>query len=222
MSKDQNQKSNILKRYWKAYGGFGAIFSSYYFYSAILITGLLYPAWTQSGWWETVLSVMPNLLGFTLGGFAMWVAIGDENFKATISGSKSSDEPSPFMVVNATFAHFIFLQIFSILLALVNKAYNIQLPNGHFLIEFWGEHLKLATTAFYGLGYFTFIYALLSSLASVVALFSVSSWYDDYQGDGTAAKFAAMLKQEEKNEQMRERIRVLKEQERQLDQELDS
>lgn len=195
---------NIVKRYWVSYGGFKAIFTSYFFYGAILLSALLYPHWSTTGWWDTVLSVMPNLLGFTLGGFAMWVAVGDENFKATIAGvSKDNpDDISPFMEVNATFAHFIFLQIFSIIFALINKAYDVALSQDHVLVLLFGSHLNVATLLFYYFSYFVFIYALLSAIASVLALFRVSHWYDDYQAQGTGQKIAAFLKGEALREEL--------------------
>ncbi|ENH2287126.1 MULTISPECIES: hypothetical protein [Vibrio harveyi group] len=208
----EEKSVGILNRYWKAYGGFPAIFRSVFFYVAILLSAILYPAWSQEGWWDTVLSVMPNLLGFTLGGFAMWVAIGDENFKATIAGTSSSDEPSPFMAVNATFAHFIFLQILSILLALVNKAYNITLSNDHILVVIWGSYINQATLWFYYFSYFVFIYALLSSLASVIALFRVSYWYDDYQSKGIGDKIRKFVEHEKRIEELEKRRDAAKQQ----------
>lgn len=51
------------------------------FLVCFLMTVILYPSWSHQGWWNDILSLMPNLLGFSLGGFAMWIAIGDEAFK---------------------------------------------------------------------------------------------------------------------------------------------
>ncbi|HGY9582011.1 TPA: hypothetical protein ACOJQP_000372 [Vibrio harveyi] len=204
-------QENVIRRYWKAYGGIKALFSSAFFYLAIAFTALLYTQWTKTGWWDTVLSVMPNLLGFTLGGFAMWVAIGDEDFKATISGVDEGDpnEVSPFMEVNATFAHFIFLQVFSILCAVVNKAYDVTLPADHVIVKALGDKFELVTLGFYAFSYFLFIYALLSALGSVLALFSVSACYDDYQSKGTGKKIRELLKKEQELEDMRKRKREL-------------
>ena len=172
---------NILARYWKAYGGWKAVVTSVYFWVAVFLTGLLHPQWMKAGWWGDVLSIMPSVLGFSLGGFAMWVAIGDEKFKALISGSDGDGLPSPFMEVNATFAHFILLQLVSVLLAVVAKAYDIPVTKSHWLYAIWGENLALATSMFYCFSYFIFIYALLTAFAAVLALFRVSSWYDDMQ-----------------------------------------
>ncbi len=172
---------NIIVRYWKAYGGFAAVFTSAYFWLAIALTVLLFPRWSETGWWDDIISIMPSVLGFSLGGFAMWVAIGDEKFKSLIAGGDKDGSPSPFMEVNATFAHFILLQLTSLLIAIVAKGYNIILPHGHWLSLIWGDNLAKATLGFYAFGYFVFLYALLTAFAAVLALFRVSSWYDDMQ-----------------------------------------
>jgi len=173
-------EENIVKRYWIAYGGLAAVCKSIFFWLAILLTILLYPSWSNGEWWSDTLSIMPNLLGFSLGGFAMWVAIGDEKFKELIAGSDDG-LPSPFMEVNATFAHFILLQLLSIVIALVAKAYGTVLPSDHWIVCIAGDYLREFTLVGYGLGYFIFVYALLTAFAAVLALFRISSWYDDMQ-----------------------------------------
>ena len=124
---------------------------------------------------------MPNLLGFSLGGYAMWIAIGDDNFRKLISGEDEDGEPSPYMEVNAAFVHFIILQILSMVLALIAKSYYFPLSPNHYLIENFGDYLVIASLIGYGISYFIFIYALLSALAATLALLRVSSWYDMHQ-----------------------------------------
>ena len=92
-----NKKENIFSRYWHAYGGFSALMTSYYFWISILISCLLYPFWSREGWWDDVLGIMPDLVGFSLGGFAMWIAIGDDSFRQLISGVNEDGTPSPYM-----------------------------------------------------------------------------------------------------------------------------
>jgi hypothetical protein len=111
----QAMTENIVARYWRAYGGKKALIRSPYLWAALFITVLLYPEWSTAGWWHDVLTVMRNLLGFTLGGYAMWIAIGDDEFRLLISGEEDDGKPSPYMEVNATFVHFIILQIISII-----------------------------------------------------------------------------------------------------------
>ncbi|HDV1994505.1 TPA: hypothetical protein RHX29_004600, partial [Escherichia coli] len=107
---------------------------------------------------------MPNLLGFSLGGFAMWIAIGDEAFKKIITGDEESEngevEYSPYMSVNATFVHFILLQLLTIITALVTKAYSSILINNAFMYYYLGVAYRYVLLTFSFFAYFIFIYSV--------------------------------------------------------------
>jgi hypothetical protein len=170
---------SIFSHYWKTYGGFNALFKSGYMWSAIILTLLLFPNWLKEPWWNDALSIVPGLLGFSLGGFAMWVAIGDEKFKSLIAGSDKLDEPSAFMEVNSTFAHFILLQIVSIIYSTLCKAYLLSHEVYSYLFSYIGIYLNLWGYFVYFIGYFLFIYCLTTAIATVFALYRISKWYDD-------------------------------------------
>nr|WP_278426620.1 hypothetical protein [Pantoea dispersa] len=181
----QKKESNsALARYWKIYGGTYAVLRSSYFWCAIFMTVVLYPSWSHRGWWNDILSLMPNLLGFSLGGFAMWIAIGDEGFKRIITGDEQKKnggvEYSPYMSVNATFVHFILLQLMTIVTALVTKAYSSILTNNAFMYYYLGSSYKLILLGFSFIAYFLFVYSVFSALAAVLAIFRVSSWYNTF------------------------------------------
>ncbi|EOV7028415.1 TPA: hypothetical protein ACPY94_003015 [Yersinia enterocolitica] len=181
---EETKTQSALARYWEVYGGFNAIFRSPYFWSAIVMTLILYPSWSHSGWWNDILSLMPNLLGFSLGGFAMWIAIGDESFKKFIAGDDIDDngevEFSPYMSVNATFVHFILLQLLTIIAALITKAYSPMLINNAYLYFYLGVYYKYALYFMSFIAYFLFIYSVFSALAAVLAIFRVSNWYNTF------------------------------------------
>lgn len=171
----------ILVRYWRTYGGFAALFSSAYFYIAIILSALMAPAWIGNPWHEIVLSVMPNVLGFSLGGYALLVAIGDENFRALISGEDEEGEASPYMEVNAAFVHFIMMQLLSLICALFSSAYYFKLDQNGKVAEVVNElGIPLEELVLMGnfIGYTMFIYALLTAVAATLSIFRVSSWYD--------------------------------------------
>ncbi|MBS9903210.1 hypothetical protein [Vibrio alginolyticus] len=172
-----DESKSAFSEYWEAYGGLKALFSSYYLWLAVVITFALFPAWTdvKAKWWADILSIMPNMLGFTLGGYAMWVAIGDDKFKQAISGREDDEdqEPSPFMVTNATFVHFLLLQVSAIIFALFGKTYD--------KIVIFTETQEILAIAYSGFSYFIFIYAILTAIAAVFALLKVSSWFDMFQ-----------------------------------------
>lgn len=180
--------SNIVAVYWRSYGGFKALFSSPYLRAAFILSLMLYPQWSQPNWWDLVLSIMPNLLGFSLGGFAMWIAIGDDDFRKLISGEVGDNEPSPYMEVNAAFVHFVILQMLALFCALFAKAYYFPLPPDHFILALLGDNFYILCLIGNFLGYMIFIYALLSAVAATLALLHVTSWYDLDQTKKNAAK----------------------------------
>ncbi|WP_286233384.1 hypothetical protein [Thalassotalea sediminis] len=181
---------SILNRYWRTYGGFSALIKSYYLWISVVITAVLFPHWSSTNWWDDVLSIMPNLLGFSLGGYAMWIAIGDDNFRKLISGEDDDGQASPYMEVNAAFVHFIILQILSMLLGLTAKAYSFSVENDNSVVIFFGEYYEFLCLAGYSFSYFIFIYALLSALAATLALLRVSSWYDKFQSQTPETKLS--------------------------------
>jgi hypothetical protein len=176
------ESKSPLGKYWYAYGGFTALIKSKYFWFSIAYTLILFRSWAVGNqWWNDVLSIVPGLLGFSLGGFAIWVAIGDDKFRSLIVGSEDPKEPSPFMEINATFAHFIVVQIIAIFLALFAKSYFFSYQETREIMNFLGEWAWVIyiSKLLYFICYFFFIYAIASGLATVFALFSVSSWYDE-------------------------------------------
>lgn len=182
--KGGRRADSALARYWQIYGGMAAVLTSRYFWCAVMMTGILFPAWSRAGWWNDVLSLMPSLLGFSLGGFAMWIAIGDDGFKQVITGDDVNEygekEISPYMSVNATFVHFILLQILSIMVALLAKTYYPILAGNAFLYYWLGEPYIVLLKGASFLAFFFFVYSVFSALAAVLAIFRVSGWYNTF------------------------------------------
>lgn len=157
----------IWKKYWVIYGGARALFASPYLHLSIIITICCKPIYTDFScdalrWYELAVTVLPSLLGFTLGGFAILLAFGDEKFKKAISGPDDDGTPSPFMITNVTFLHFIIVQIISLLFSVVAKVYNTENP----MIAF--------------IGFNTFIYSLTLTMAAAFAILNYSNWFDLY------------------------------------------
>ncbi|MFY0523055.1 hypothetical protein ACN28I_07625 [Archangium gephyra] len=134
-----------------------------------------------------MLSIIPNMLGFTLGGYAILIGFGDEQFKAIISGSDKKEQESPFLGTSAAFAHFIIIQLTALVSALVAKSlYFVPEPNSTAakvikLIPQWNRILDLAVPASWFFGYCLFIYSFSLALAATLAVFRMSYWFDEYQ-----------------------------------------
>lgn len=172
---------NIFRRYWRAYGGTGALVRSPYLHVAIVGLVLTTPFWLQKEWWEQVLSVIPNLLGFTLGGFAVFLGFGDEKFRALLSEPDEEDTigPSQYMKLCATFVHFIVLQALSLFGAILAKALNFKCPWPDGLLCDWV--VPAANAVGSAIGYGLFLYAVTSILAATMHVFRIAGYYDSHQ-----------------------------------------
>ena len=115
MFKEYKGVANIYKAYWTAYGGLGKLLGSPYLHAALALLLVTFQTWSgfgevqEDGWWSDAIGVMPNLLGFTLGGFAMFLGFGDAKFKAFLAESESDTGINDFVALCATFVHFIWL-----------------------------------------------------------------------------------------------------------------
>ena len=156
----------VLAHYWRIYGGFAAVVKSPYFWMSVLLCALLFPLWVRGGWWDTVLAILPNLLGFSLAGYAIFLAFGNDRFREFLSGTRVKDD-SAFLSITTTFMHFVVVQIVALTLALIAKsAYQWPVPDEYpFLI------LVYASYPFWAAGFLAFCYTLTTSLAALIAIF---------------------------------------------------
>lgn len=151
--------------YWNAYGGFWSLIQSPYLFVAFIVSLLSIPLLSKTHtttWYEISLSSLPDLLGFTLGGYAILLAFGNERFLGLLAGRGEDEEHSGFMAINATFVHFILVQVLAILFALIGTAW--QAKSGLF--------------AFVGL--LTFTYSILTAVAAAMSVLRLSNLFDDW------------------------------------------
>lgn len=170
----------VFQRYWRTYGGMRALLLSPYFHAAVLLTGLLTPYWIDNPWWQVALSVIPNLLGFTLAGFAIWLGFGSERLREMISRPGDDGSPSVYVQVSATFVHFVVIQAAALLAAAFAMATSAIAQPGAQL----GEIIEQSAAIGHALGFLLFIYAIATALAAAMAVFRVSTWNDIVARDG--------------------------------------
>lgn len=175
----------ILRRYWREYGGWQALVFSPYFHAAILLTLLLAHYWQNEPWWDVALGVLPNVIGFALGGYAIWLGFGDEEFRRLISERPVEGEASPYMQVSAAFAHFVIVQLMALIGALIAKANSFDLTADHWLGQiFVATGLPLnfiqlhVAPWFWGFGFMLFVYGLMTAIAATLAVFRVAYWFE--------------------------------------------
>lgn len=179
-----------FSRYWAAYGGWKALLSSKYLWTAWLCTILTAPIWVRDGWWEGPLAVLPNLLGFTLGGYALLVSFGDEQFKAFLIDVDDVDGTTAFMSVSATFLHFILVQASALLVAVLAKSFfilplewlmTLGIGMGEPRTHTLNVALQLVIHCWWFFGFFLFLYSVLLIVAVGMAVFEVSGWFNDHR-----------------------------------------
>lgn len=175
----QEDAAKIYRQYWRAYGGRQALLRSPYLRVALVVLVLTVPFWARGEWWEQVIAVIPSLLGFTLGGFAMFLGFGDEKFRALLAepDEDDPDAPSLFVGLCATFVHFILVQGLALGFAVVAKAWAFTVA--------WPTPLDIvvACLSFLGsaIGYGLFLYAVASMMAATMYVFRVATWYEGHR-----------------------------------------
>lgn len=180
---EKTKIESSISIYWKAYGGWKALWSSIYLKIAIVITLICSHTWLNEKWMDDAITALPSLLGFSLGGYAVWLSIGDERLKKILYANKDISKPSAYMRVNAAFVHFIFLQVICILYVYFLKYNSANAiltyfeQNWIFINEFYFLQ-DLVINFSNGLGFFLFIYSILSMLAAVFAIFRIARWTD--------------------------------------------
>lgn len=175
------------KDYWSNYGGSSALLRSPFLHLALLISCFSFFLWFNQPWWDKVISIIPSLLGFSLGGYAIWLAIGDEKFKSLLAGSDNG-ETSPFMELNYAFAHFILMQMFAFIYAVTVSG----------LSKIGGYPIIVVLISGF-IGYSIFIYAITSAFATVIAIVQYSKWYEEYIN---------LLEQDRQDSEMRKKLEL--------------
>jgi len=110
--------ATTLRRYWKGYGGCSALLSSPYFHAAIILS--LPGAWWAPGAWpEKVEAIVPSLLGLSLAGYAILLALGSGDFFEKIRKPKANGRPSTLEGISTAFLHFVIVQALALVMALL-------------------------------------------------------------------------------------------------------
>jgi len=106
-----------IRRYFKAYGGWSGVVGSPLFLISIAIAAVSYRQWLNPAWTTTAYSLLPSLLGFSLGTYALLFSLITSRVKGALRAVKNQDAISALEQVNATFFHFIFVQVVALVWA---------------------------------------------------------------------------------------------------------
>lgn len=169
-----------LKRYFSAYGGWSAIFGSPLFWIAAAITGISYSLWWTEAWVSVSQSLLPGLLGFSLGTYAILFSLITNRLKKTLRDLKITSGFSYLDMVNATFFHFIFVQVIALLWAFIFSGSALHDIFHLDIVQNW-----LSLDIFYVLqktgsciGFFLLIYSLTLVVGSALAVYRLAGIVD--------------------------------------------
>jgi len=176
----------VIGKYWAAYGGIGALARSPYLHLSIVLSAASYGYWLAPGWWDTPISVLPNMLGFTLGGFVAFVGFMDPDIRSAIAGRRPEDphDFSPFIKANAAYVHFLLVESVALISALVAKTTHSPSAGAGLMhvissaLHISAARMGVAVRVYWAASFLTFIYALVLLVPSITTVFRISEWID--------------------------------------------
>ena len=114
--------ARFVRRYLHDYGGVRAIVGSPFFVASLVMSLISYDVTRQEGWRAIALQTIPNLLGFSLGTYALLFTLISKRIKSALKAVKNSKGVSYLDEMNATFLHFIFVQVVAFAWAYVGQS----------------------------------------------------------------------------------------------------
>jgi len=163
--------------FWEAYGGIGALVKSPFLWFAFVFSVVFFPVGLGNKWVDYSQNIFPDLLGFTLGGFAIFVSFGNERFVSLLTGPDEDGKPSPLLSISASFAYFIFCQIVALIYSIAFEFF----PELFSLIAWFpkrDEFFAVIELSLSFLGAFLTIYALLLAVAATHSIFRLVCLFD--------------------------------------------
>ncbi|HEO1816766.1 TPA: hypothetical protein VAM31_004078 [Acinetobacter baumannii] len=171
----------LLKTYWNSYGGWPAIFTSPFTWLSLGITFFSYNFWSQEKWVDTPISILPNLLGFNLASYSIWLAFGNQRLNRILSKLKEGQSYSKYLEINTSFIHFILVQIICLILAILLKTIdlgsyffssNLACFNNLIII------FEYAAVLLNGILFTLFFYSLCCMFAAILGFVGIASGLD--------------------------------------------
>lgn len=173
---EQVQKKSLWQRYWESLGGWQTLLNDHYFFIGIGLTVLLIPLWLQPLWWDTVITIVSILIGFSVGGFSVVLAISSERLQDRLLRRSEYDNRSPFLMFNAAFAHYLLTGFLALGAALLCKAwYQPQwLPQPESDLQNMRAFLGVFARMLWLLSGFLFCYCLSSGVGAVFFIYRIA------------------------------------------------
>lgn len=174
-----------LRRYFNAYGGWSDVLGSPLFLVSLFIAAVSYRQWLKPEWTEVAYALLPSLLGFSLGTYALLFSLITSRLKSALRAVKNEKSISSLEQVNAIFFHFIFVQVIGLLWAfcfdgslLADLAAWLR-PHAAYV---WTIFLALKAAGAF-IGFLLMIYSVALVVGAAIAIYRLALISDPADGD---------------------------------------
>ncbi|TIM22161.1 MAG: hypothetical protein E5Y74_11050 [Mesorhizobium sp.] len=173
-----------LRSYFSAYGGVPAVIGSPIFGIAVVITALNYSEWMTPNWVSKTEALIPSLLGFSLGTYAILFSLISNRLKGALQKVLVREGVSYLHAINATFFHFIIVQVVALAWAFLfegtwfRDVMNLAAPRFPFAQEIFWWGWKIGSF----MGYLLLIYSFLLMIAAALAVYRLALIKDPSDG----------------------------------------
>lgn len=168
-----------LGRYFADYGGWRGLLLSPFLHCGLLVAAVSYPIWLSGKWVDSVTTIIPSLLGFSLGTYALLFSLMSNRMKQALKHLRNRAGIPYLDEINATFFHFILIQTLALSWALLMRSsllYDVARAASASRLVMnaidWGNRLA----GF--IGYSFLCYSLLLVIASSLAVYRLARIVD--------------------------------------------
>lgn len=173
-----------IKRYFHAYGGWRATFCSPLFLLSFAVALAGYGNWFHTASWPSLSqSLIPNLLGFSLGTYAILFSLMTGRLKRALKAVKNDRGVSFLDEINATFFHFIFVQVSALLWAFLYQGtalFDLMVAIRPQWPEFSETAFRVMQIVGSGVGYILLIYSISLVIAAALAVYRLALIVDPH------------------------------------------
>jgi hypothetical protein len=165
-----------IKGYFRSYGGWKSVLGSPLFLAAFVITSVSYRHWLTPDWTDTAYSLLPSLLGFSLGTYALLFSLITARVKGAMRAVKNDEAISLLEQVNATFFHYIFVQVVGLVWAFLfsgNWFFDVAKWLRPMVESAWFAFVVLQTMGSF-IGFLLMVYSVTLIVAAAMAIYRLA------------------------------------------------